>query len=48
MLSVLALLGLAVGNLYQKKHCTSMNLFTGGGLAVLRVRPGHERGNDDL
>lgn len=32
LLSVLALLGLAAGNLYQKKHCTSMNLFTGGAL----------------
>lgn len=30
LLSVLALAGLAAGNLYQKKRCTSMNLFTGG------------------
>ena len=30
LLSVAALVGLACGNLYQKLHCTSMNLFTGG------------------
>lgn len=31
-LSVLALIGLAAGNLYQKKRCTGMNLFTGGAI----------------
>lgn len=31
-LSVLALVGLAMGNLYQKKRCTGMNLFTGGAI----------------
>lgn len=31
-LSVLALFGLAAGNLYQKKRCTGMNLFTGGAI----------------
>lgn len=30
VLSVIALFGLACGNLYQKRHCTGMNLFTGG------------------
>lgn len=34
-LSVLALLGLAAGNLYQKKKCSSMNLFTGGAIQTL-------------
>ena len=32
LLSVLALVGLACGNLWQKKHCGSMNLFTGGAI----------------
>ena len=31
-LSVLALLGLAAGNLWQKARCASMNLFSGGAL----------------
>ncbi len=30
VMSFLGLIGLAVGNLYQKKFCTSMNIFTGG------------------
>ncbi len=30
LLSVLALIGLACGNLYQKHSCGSMNIFTGG------------------
>lgn len=30
LLSVVALFGLACGNLYQKRHCSGMNLFTGG------------------
>jgi len=32
LLSVVALFGLACGNLYQKRHCTGMNLFTGGAI----------------
>lgn len=34
-LSVLALIGLAAGNLYQKKKCSSMNLFTGGAIQTM-------------
>lgn len=30
--SVTALLGLSFGNLYQKKHCANMNLFSGGAI----------------
>lgn len=30
--SIMALLGLSFGNIYQKKFCTSMNLFSGGAL----------------
>ena len=30
LLSVVALLGLSAGNLYQKKFCAQMNVFTGG------------------
>lgn len=31
-LSVFALLGLTSGNLYQKKYCSTMNIFTGGAI----------------
>ncbi len=30
LMSVFALLGLSFGNLYQKKYCSNMNLFSGG------------------
>lgn len=30
LMSFIGLLGLTVGNLYQKKFCTTMNIFTGG------------------
>lgn len=32
LLSVLGLLGLGLGNLYQKKYCANMNIFTGGAI----------------
>lgn len=32
LMSVFALLGLSFGNIYQKKYCTNMNLFTGGAI----------------
>lgn len=32
LMSVFALLGLSFGNLYQKKYCAKMNLFTGGAI----------------
>lgn len=32
LLSVVALLGLACGNIYQKRHCSGMNLFSGGSI----------------
>lgn len=31
-MSIMALLALSFGNLYQKKHCSHMNLFTGGAI----------------
>ncbi|NQY94833.1 MAG: DMT family transporter [Campylobacteraceae bacterium] len=34
-MSIFALLGLSVGNLYQKKYCSSMNLFSGGAVQTL-------------
>lgn len=33
--SVVGLLGLSFGSLYQKKYCTSMNLFSGGAIQTL-------------
>ncbi|WP_122893971.1 DMT family transporter [Arcobacter peruensis] len=33
--SFLALLGLSIGNIYQKKHCLNMNLFSGGAIQTL-------------
>lgn len=33
--SVLALLGLSFGNIYQKKFCSNMNLFSGGAIQTL-------------
>lgn len=30
--SIIALLGLSFGNIYQKKYCSNMNLFTGGAI----------------
>ena len=33
--SVIGLLGLSFGSLYQKKYCTSMNLFSGGAIQTL-------------
>lgn len=32
MFSLLSLFGLSLGNLYQKKYCTKMNLFSGGAI----------------
>jgi len=34
-MSIFALLGLSIGNLYQKKYCSSMNLFSGGAVQTL-------------
>jgi len=34
-MSVFALLGLSFGNLYQKKYCSNMNLFSGGVIQTL-------------
>jgi len=31
-MSIFALVGLSVGNLYQKKYCSNMNLFSGGAI----------------
>jgi drug/metabolite transporter (DMT)-like permease len=33
--SVIALLGLSFGSLYQKKYCTDMNLYSGGAIQTL-------------
>jgi drug/metabolite transporter (DMT)-like permease len=33
--SIVALLGLSFGSLYQKKYCTSMNLYSGGAIQTL-------------
>ncbi len=33
--SVVALLGLSIGSLYQKKYCSNMNLFSGGTIQTL-------------
>lgn len=35
LFSFLALFGLSFGNLYQKKYCTKMNLFSGGAIQTL-------------
>lgn len=35
MFSFIALLGLSFGNLYQKKYCQNMNLFSGGAIQTL-------------
>lgn len=35
LMSVFALLGLSFGNLYQKKYCSHMNLFSGGAIQTL-------------
>lgn len=35
LMSVFALLGLSFGNLYQKKYCATMNLFSGGVIQTL-------------
>lgn len=35
LLSVVALIGLAAGNLYQKKFCAGMNVFTGGAVQCI-------------
>lgn len=35
LMSVFALVGLSVGNLYQKKYCSHMNLFSGGVIQTL-------------
>ena len=32
--SFIGLLGLSFGNIYQKKHCSNMNLFTGGAIGT--------------
>lgn len=33
--SIIALLGLSFGNIYQKKYCSQMNLFSGGAIQTL-------------
>ena len=33
--SIIALLGLSFGNIYQKKFCANMNLFSGGSIQIL-------------
>jgi len=33
--SIIALFGLSIGNLYQKKYCKNMNLFSGGAIQTL-------------
>ncbi len=33
--SIIALLGLSFGNLYQKKYCSNMNLYSGGAIQTL-------------
>lgn len=33
--SIIALLGLSFGNIYQKKYCTKMNLFSGGAIQTI-------------
>lgn len=33
--SIVALLGLSIGSLYQKKYCANMNLFSGGAIQTL-------------
>ena len=33
--SIIALLGLSFGNIYQKKFCANMNLFSGGSIQTL-------------
>jgi drug/metabolite transporter (DMT)-like permease len=33
--SVIALLGLSFGNIYQKKYCSNMNLYSGGAIQTL-------------
>jgi len=35
LMTVFALLGLSFGNLYQKKYCSNMNLFSGGVIQTL-------------
>lgn len=37
--ALIALLGLAAGQLVQKKHCAQMNLFSGGAIQVLATLP---------
>lgn len=32
LMSVIGLVGLTLGNLYQKKHCANMNIYTGGAI----------------
>ena len=33
--SIIALLGLSFGNIYQKKYCSNMNLYSGGAIQTL-------------
>jgi len=35
LFSVIALLGLSFGNIYQKKYCSNMNLYSGGAIQTL-------------